>query len=95
MEDEEEGTSYLADINQAPDFIDEPPLEATEVRISQSLPKLPVLTLCIIHSRLRSAQKPSRPLSTLPPISNFHVHTIMRACIQMMYCRSPICPFTG
>ena len=80
MDEEEEGTSYLADINQAPDFIDEPPLEATEVRISKSLPILPVLTLYITHSLLRSAQKPSRPLSTLPPflpVFNFHAHTIM------------------
>lgn len=30
MEDEEEGTSYLADLNKAPDFIDEAPVEVTE-----------------------------------------------------------------
>ncbi|KAH8987051.1 vacuolar protein sorting-associated protein 60 [Lactarius akahatsu] len=30
MEDEEEGTSYLADLNKAPDFIDEAPVEMTE-----------------------------------------------------------------
>jgi len=30
MEEEEEGTSYLADLNKAPDFIDETPLEVTE-----------------------------------------------------------------
>lgn len=30
LEDEEEGTSYLADINKAPDFIDEPPVELGE-----------------------------------------------------------------
>jgi len=27
LEGEEEGTSYLADINKVPDFIDEPPTE--------------------------------------------------------------------
>ena len=32
MEDEEEGESYLADLNRAPDFIDEAPIEAPEVR---------------------------------------------------------------
>jgi hypothetical protein len=32
MEEEEEGTSYLADLDKAPDFIDEAPLEVTEVR---------------------------------------------------------------
>ncbi len=30
--DEEEGESYLADLNKAPDFIDEAPIEAPEVR---------------------------------------------------------------
>ncbi|KAI9457964.1 vacuolar protein sorting-associated protein 60 [Lactarius psammicola] len=30
MDDEEEGTSYLADLNKAPDFIDEAPVEVTE-----------------------------------------------------------------
>ena len=48
MEDEEEGTSYLADINKAPDFIDEAPVEVTEVRISNSLSTLSVLTLWVI-----------------------------------------------
>ena len=32
MEEEEEGGSYLADLNKAPDFIDEAPIEAPEVR---------------------------------------------------------------
>ena len=31
MEEEEEGSSYLADLNKAPDFIDEAPIEAPEV----------------------------------------------------------------
>ena len=34
MEEEEEGGSYLADLNKAPDFIDEAPIEAPEVRHS-------------------------------------------------------------
>jgi hypothetical protein len=50
MEDEEEGSSYPADLNKAPDFIDEVPVEAPEVRISNSLPILPVHTLC--HAEL-------------------------------------------
>jgi charged multivesicular body protein 5 len=33
LEEEEEGTSYLADLNKVPDFIDEPPVEVSEVRI--------------------------------------------------------------
>lgn len=31
LEEEEEGPSYLADLNKVPDFIDEPPAELTEV----------------------------------------------------------------
>ena len=33
FEEEEEGPSYLADLNKAPDFIDEPPVEVAEVSI--------------------------------------------------------------
>jgi len=31
LEDEEESTSYLADINKVPDFVDEPPVETAEM----------------------------------------------------------------
>lgn len=31
LEGEEEGTSYLADLNKVPDFVDEPPVEVNEV----------------------------------------------------------------
>jgi hypothetical protein len=31
LEVEEEGPSYLADLNKAPDFVDEPPVEIGEV----------------------------------------------------------------
>lgn len=31
LEEDEEGTSYLADLNKAPDFIDEAPTELGEV----------------------------------------------------------------
>ena len=37
LEEEDEGTSYLADLNKTPDFIDEAPIELTEVRILNSL----------------------------------------------------------
>ncbi|KAK2466077.1 hypothetical protein APHAL10511_001719 [Amanita phalloides] len=30
LEEEEEGTSYLADLNKVPDFVDEPPIEVNE-----------------------------------------------------------------
>jgi charged multivesicular body protein 5 len=32
LEAEEDGPSYLADLNKAPDFIDEAPVETKEVR---------------------------------------------------------------
>lgn len=31
LEEDEESTSYLADLNKAPDFVDEPPVELSEV----------------------------------------------------------------
>ena len=31
LEEEEEGISYLADLNKAPDFVDEPPVAVEEV----------------------------------------------------------------
>jgi charged multivesicular body protein 5 len=31
IEEEEEGPSYLADLNKAPDFVDEAPVELEEV----------------------------------------------------------------
>ncbi|KDQ64346.1 hypothetical protein JAAARDRAFT_116390 [Jaapia argillacea MUCL 33604] len=34
LEEEEEGPSYLADLSKAPDFVDEPPVELSEVRHS-------------------------------------------------------------
>ncbi|KIK04625.1 hypothetical protein K443DRAFT_92780 [Laccaria amethystina LaAM-08-1] len=37
LEEEEEGTSYLADLNKVPDFIDEPPVE-TLIRASSKTP---------------------------------------------------------
>lgn len=33
LEEEEEGTSYLSDLNKVPDFVDEPPVETHEVSI--------------------------------------------------------------
>lgn len=32
LEEDDESTSYLADLNKAPDYIDEEPVEAKEVR---------------------------------------------------------------
>lgn len=31
FEEEEEGPSYLADLNKVPDFVDDPPVELSEV----------------------------------------------------------------
>jgi hypothetical protein len=32
LEEEEEGPSYLSDLNKVPDFVDETPVEISEVR---------------------------------------------------------------
>ena len=37
MEEEEEGPSYLANLNQVPDFVDEPPVEVTEACIPRKI----------------------------------------------------------
>ncbi|KAJ3772180.1 Snf7 family [Lentinula raphanica] len=37
FDEEEEGASYLADINQVPDFIDEPPVELSETPTHEAL----------------------------------------------------------
>ena len=44
FEEEEEGPSYLADLNKAPDFVDEPPVEETEVRLQSRTNYLSVKT---------------------------------------------------
>ncbi len=35
LEEEEEGASYLADLNKVPDFLDEPPVELADVSLSK------------------------------------------------------------
>jgi len=47
LEPEEEGVSYLADLNKAPDFIDEAPIEAPEVRTRSFVTSDGVLTPCL------------------------------------------------
>ncbi|KAF9780323.1 Snf7 family [Thelephora terrestris] len=37
LEEEEEGPSYLADLNKAPDFIDEPPVEMAELALPEAV----------------------------------------------------------
>ena len=78
LEDEEEGTSYLADLNKAPDFIDEAPVELTEVRISNLLPNLCSLRVLYIAISGNPGSHQDH-LSTLPPflpVLNFHAYTI-------------------
>lgn len=36
LDAEEEGPSYLSDLNKVPDFVDEPPVELSEVRVYES-----------------------------------------------------------
>ena len=38
FEEEEEGPSYLADLKKAPDFVDEAPVEQTEVKSNSPFP---------------------------------------------------------
>ena len=56
LEVEEEGPSYLADLNKAPDFIDEPPVEVTDVRVSTIV----VSVFIDIFRRLRRRKQSSR-----------------------------------
>lgn len=55
LEEEEEGPSYLADLNKAPDFIDEAPVES-EVRAFPILPETH-----LTEHRHRNSQKRLRP----------------------------------
>lgn len=43
FEEEEEGASYLTDLNKVPDFVDEPPVELKEVCLLSSMV---VMTAC-------------------------------------------------
>ncbi|ESK94474.1 charged multivesicular body protein 5 [Moniliophthora roreri MCA 2997] len=40
LEEEEEGASYLADLNKVPDFVDEPPIELGETPVPQEAAKV-------------------------------------------------------
>ncbi|KAF9268189.1 vacuolar protein sorting-associated protein 60 [Marasmius fiardii PR-910] len=40
LEEEEEGTSYLADLNKVPDFVDEPPVELHDTPTPQEAAKI-------------------------------------------------------
>ena len=61
LEEEEEGPSYLADLNKVPDFIDEPPVEVGEVSKIHSIgyALLACLLTAAILYRHPSSQKPS------------------------------------
>ena len=53
LDEETEGPSYLADLNKAPDFIDEPPLEVAEVSKNLSFLCIELMIMCISHKRRR------------------------------------------
>ena len=58
LEEEEEGPSYLADLNKVPDFIDEAPVEIGQVRILFPSTQLTFIRLlCIRH---RNGRRQSR-----------------------------------
>jgi ribosomal 30S subunit maturation factor RimM len=50
LEEEEEDTSYLADLNKVPDFVDEPPVEVGEVSNIQETLKRWANTNVILQS---------------------------------------------
>lgn len=55
LEDEEEGTSYLADLSKVPDFVDEPPVEVADV-------SLHVYSVCHfpLETDTKNSQTPSK-----------------------------------
>ena len=58
LEEEEEGPSYLADLNKVPDFIDEAPVEIGQVRVLFPSSQLTFIRLqCIRH---RNGRRRSR-----------------------------------
>jgi len=71
LDDEEEGPSYLADLNKAPDFVDEVPVEAAEVRISNFSPILAVLTSSTATSNNSRSRQNHIVLSSLLPVFYF------------------------
>lgn len=58
LEEEEEGPSYLADLNKMPDFIDEAPIESGQVRILSRSRELVFVHLQYI--RRQNGQRQSR-----------------------------------
>jgi hypothetical protein len=71
---EEEGPSYLADLNKVPDFIDEAPIEVGEVG------KHPLLNELSIEADIRHPdQKPSRQR-----VNQYWVHFVLSISIYML-----------
>ncbi len=58
LEEEEEGPSYLADLNKVPDFIDEAPVEIGQVRILS--PSSQLIFICLQFIRHRNGRRQSR-----------------------------------
>lgn len=58
LEEEEEGPSYLSDLNKVPDFVDEPPVELGEVS-SIYYPLKFTYSLNPLRRRHQSDKKPS------------------------------------
>lgn len=54
LEEEEEGPSYLADLNKVPDFVDEAPQELGEVR---HIPHLPFLSPQLTFNYLQTPER--------------------------------------
>lgn len=54
---EEEGASYLADLNKVPDFVDEPPVEQKEVSTVGSVARLMFDVDCCLQPIQQEAVK--------------------------------------
>lgn len=79
LDEEEEGTSYLADLNKVPDFVDEPPVELGEVCVPPSVR----LHLTNDHFRAQRNMRQSRR-QVNPPI-----HVILEVVLWRPYYDRP------
>ena len=64
LEGEEEGTSYLSNINEVPDFIDEPPVEVGVGEVSPAIFSI----YAFLSLKVNFQQNPSRAEAIRAPV---------------------------
>jgi hypothetical protein len=65
FEEEEEGTSYLTDLNKVPDFVDEAPIETEDVSLGVHHLSFGVdMSVCRHQPRRPSVHQPEQPFHT-------------------------------